>query len=433
VKILLVGLNFAPELIGVGKYTGELAVWLAKQGHDVRVVTAPPYYPAWRIASGYRACCYERGREQGVQVLRCPIWVPSAPTTPRRILHLLSFALSSFVPTVWQGLTWRPDVVWTAEPTAFSAPSALLAARLGGALACLHVQDLEVEAAESLRMLTRSWLVRAWRGAYGWVVRRFDLVSTISAALEGQIGAFGVASSRQCLFPNWVDTQAIRPLPEASPLRAELGLPEGQVVALYAGNMGEKQSVESLVEVAIRLERDPDITVVLAGDGAVRAKVEAMTSRLTNVVMLPLQSSARLNDLLNLADIHLLPQRPSVGSFALPSKFVGMLASGRPVVVQAEGGELSQIAQKCGVLLEPGDPAAMAAAIRDLAADRERREALGRTARRYAEMHFSRAMILGRYAQELEERVEIRRHRQNLAARLLAALTPARPPEGSRR
>jgi colanic acid biosynthesis glycosyl transferase WcaI len=103
------------------------------------------------------------------------------------------------------------------------------------------------------------------------------------------------------------------------------------------------------------------------------------------------------------------------------------------VVVQAEGGELSQIAQKCGVLLEPGDPAAMAAAIRDLAADRERREALGRTARRYAEMHFSRAMILGRYAQELEERVEIRRHRQNLAARLLAALTPARPPEGSRR
>jgi colanic acid biosynthesis glycosyl transferase WcaI len=52
-KILLYGINFAPELTGIGKYTGEMATWLVAQGHQVRLVTAPPYYPAWAVSPGY--------------------------------------------------------------------------------------------------------------------------------------------------------------------------------------------------------------------------------------------------------------------------------------------------------------------------------------------------------------------------------------------
>lgn len=52
-KILIHGINYAPELTGVGKYTAEMAVLLASRGHEVRVVCAPPYYPAWRVAKGY--------------------------------------------------------------------------------------------------------------------------------------------------------------------------------------------------------------------------------------------------------------------------------------------------------------------------------------------------------------------------------------------
>ena len=59
-KILIHGINFAPDLIGIAKYTGEMAGWLAAQGHAVRVVTAPPYYPAWRVADGYGAGRYQR-------------------------------------------------------------------------------------------------------------------------------------------------------------------------------------------------------------------------------------------------------------------------------------------------------------------------------------------------------------------------------------
>ena len=86
-KILLYGLNYAPEPVGIGKYSGELAEWLASQGHQVRVITAPPYFPEWRISSPYRNR-YSLKQCQGVRVLRCPLWVPRRPSGLTRLCIL---------------------------------------------------------------------------------------------------------------------------------------------------------------------------------------------------------------------------------------------------------------------------------------------------------------------------------------------------------
>lgn len=94
-KILLYGLNYSPEVIGIGKYTGELARHLAAQGHDVRVVTAPPYYPSWQVGEGFSGRRYSWAQQDGVDVWRCPLWVPKRVTGATRILHHLSFAASS--------------------------------------------------------------------------------------------------------------------------------------------------------------------------------------------------------------------------------------------------------------------------------------------------------------------------------------------------
>src|SRR5688572_13649337 len=107
-RVLIYGINYAPELTGIGKYTGEMAEWLAFRGHEVRVVTAPPYYPHWRVYEGYQSHWYTRhtsalpgGTSQasslgGLTVIRCPLWVPRRPSGLKRIIHLMSFALSSF-------------------------------------------------------------------------------------------------------------------------------------------------------------------------------------------------------------------------------------------------------------------------------------------------------------------------------------------------
>ena len=83
-KILLYGINYSPELTGIGKYSGEMATWLATQGHEVRVVTAPPYYPDWKVWQGFSAWRFYKRQEAGVTVIRCPLYVPARPVgSPR--------------------------------------------------------------------------------------------------------------------------------------------------------------------------------------------------------------------------------------------------------------------------------------------------------------------------------------------------------------
>src|SRR5690606_17414856 len=119
---------------------------------------------------------WSREPRDGAAVLRCPHYVPSRPTGRTRMLHLASFAATSFWPALWAGLSWRPDVVVTVEPTALVQPAALLAARLAGAKSWVHVQDLEFDAAFSLGVLGGGG-GRAARTAFAferWCLRRFD-------------------------------------------------------------------------------------------------------------------------------------------------------------------------------------------------------------------------------------------------------------------
>ncbi len=100
-KILVYGINYSPELTGIGKYTGEMVEWMASQGHDVRVITAPPYYPEWKVGERYSSWRYRR-EEGAATVWRCPLYVPKQPSTLKRLIHLGSFALSSFFPLMAQ-------------------------------------------------------------------------------------------------------------------------------------------------------------------------------------------------------------------------------------------------------------------------------------------------------------------------------------------
>ena len=119
-RILIYGLNSAPELTGIGKYTGEMASWLAARGHDVHLVTAPPYYPAWNVGVGHANAYRTEYPEPSLTVHRCPLYVPAQPTGARRMRHLISFALASF-PVVMREAVLLPDVVFTVEPTFFGA------------------------------------------------------------------------------------------------------------------------------------------------------------------------------------------------------------------------------------------------------------------------------------------------------------------------
>lgn len=402
-RILLLGLNYAPELTGIGKYSGEMMEWLAERGHEIRVVTTPPYYPAWKVRQDYRWWRYRRETSPaGAKIYRCPIWVPKKPGGVSRVIHLGSFAMSS-LPVALAMAAWRPEVVITVEPTFFNAPVALLTAALARAASWLHIQDFEIDAAFDLGLLPREGVVHNLAlAAERAIMGRFRHLSSISGNMVKRIAAKGVDASKAVLFPNWVDVDAVRPMNGRNSFREELGIGAHQVVLLYSGNMGVKQDLEILPRLAREYASRRDAHFIFCGEGAFRPQMEEMTRGLGNVSLLPLQPADRLNELLNAADIHLLPQYGNAADLVMPSKLTGMLASGRPVIATVnQGTQVAKVIENCGIAVTPGDLGALCHAVDRLAADPDLRQRLGKAARSFAEKNLGRDEVLQRFEAEM--------------------------------
>ncbi|OKH22668.1 glycosyl transferase [Chroogloeocystis siderophila 5.2 s.c.1] len=402
-RILVYGLNYTPELTGIGKYTGEMTEWLAAQGHEVRVVTALPYYPAWRVDAGFSPWRYCTEFLKGVKVWRCPLWVPHKPSGLKRILHLASFAIASFPVVLWQGLNWQPDVVFVVEPAFFCVVGALVTSRVSGAKAWLHIQDFEIDAGFDLGLLPSSGIVRSLISTIErWLTNRFDRVSTISEKMLERLKLKGVLIYKCVYFPNWVDTKTIYPLQHTSALRTELGIAPDTFVALYSGSMGEKQGLEVILAAAQMLAIDyPNILFVLCGEGSARKHLQKLAKKMLNVRFLNLQPVHRLNDLLNLANVHLLPQLPTAADLVMPSKLQGMCASGRPAIATVHPDtQIAQVLQSCGITVIPGDIIALTKALVILANHPEQCIELGKAARQFTLNNWQQEKVL----QQLEQK-----------------------------
>ncbi|PZP34344.1 MAG: colanic acid biosynthesis glycosyltransferase WcaI [Roseateles depolymerans] len=400
-RLLIYSANFAPEPTGIGKYSGEMAAWLAAQGHEVRVICAPPYYPAWKLDPAYGWPPYRRERWQGVEVFRAPLWVPQTPGGLKRLLHLVSFALSS-LPVLLAQWRWRPQVVMVVAPALVCAPGGALLARMAGAAAWLHIQDFEVDVAFQMGLLKGARL-RAWvSGMERWLYRRFDVVSSISRKMIERLREKQVPATAVRSLPNWVDVAHIQPLKTPSAYRAELGLPADAFVLLSSGTLGSKQGLNLIPEVARLLAAHRDIVFVVCGDGVMKPELERAAQKLPQLKLLPLQPFERLGELLGLADVHLLTQSVDAEDLVLPSKLTGMLASGRPVIATARADtEIASVVATCGRVVPPGDARALAAAILDLRADAELRGDLGAAARRFAEERLAMPAVLRQLEQDL--------------------------------
>ncbi|ATC23452.1 WcaI family glycosyltransferase [Caulobacter vibrioides] len=395
-KLLVIGLNYAPDFIGIPKYTTEMCEELARRGHQVTVVTAPPYYPAWEVPAAYRGA-WRSETLNGVRLVRAPIYVPKKPSGVTRLLHHLSFAATSLPAATFTALSQRPDVVLTVAPSLMSAPVALIAAKLSGAKSWLHIQDFEVDAAFELGMLRGERVRKLAQQLERCLLSGFDRVSTISASMRGLLLRKGVEDEAALEIRNWVDVDTVTVWPTSdTSYRQALQIPADHVVALYSGNMASKQGLETLAEVAALLEaRSAKVTLLLCGQGPLKSVLEEACANRPNVRFMDLQPIEKLPELLATADVHLLPQRAEAADLVLPSKLTGMLASGRPVVAMADNGTgLATEVEGCGLIVTPGDAAAMTGAVLRLAEDAPLRHELGVAARDRAEQRWRRSAVI---------------------------------------
>jgi colanic acid biosynthesis glycosyl transferase WcaI len=396
-RVLVVGLNYAPDLIGIAKYTTELCEDLARRGFQVEVVTAPPYYPAWRVPEDYRSGRRAMEVMNGVRLWRRRIDVPARPSGLKRLLHLMSFGLAAMLPAIGRARAMRPDLVFCVAPALFGAPAALMAARVAGATSWLHIQDFELDAAFELGLLKGGLARRLGLGLERALLKAFDRVSTISPKMVERLAAKGVAPDRALEIRNWVDVEETTPRPSSdTALRRELGISAAAPVLLYSGNMAAKQGLEVIAEAAEALQgARPDAVFLLVGNGPLRPRLEALCQGRTNVRFMDLQPAGRVPEVLATADIHLLPQRAEAADLVLPSKLAPMLASGRPVAAMAApGSSLAAEIEGAGLVTDPHDPGAWTAALMALIDNPDLRRRFGAAGRRRALERWDRRKVI---------------------------------------
>lgn len=370
-RILVWGINYAPEPTGIAPCNVALCRSLRARGHDVRMLTSFPYYPHWEKLPTDRGRLFRTDVLDGVPVHRCWHYVPRSVTLVGRLLHEGSFVLSSLL----RALTLTepaPDVVVVVSPPlllgaaawAFGWLRRLRSRRWRRVPHVFHVQDLQPDAAVGLRMVKPGPFTRALYALEAFAYRRAARVSGISSGMLRAFTRKGVPADRQVFFPNGIVFPDPAELPARGSWRARHGIGRRDFLAVYAGNFGFKQGLDVLLNAA-RQVRDPRVRIVLAGGGAQRSWLEGLVAehRLENLQLLPLQDEVAYREMMVDTDLCLITQQTGTGQFFFPSKLLSALGFARPVLAVAD--EDSELARAVGgggfgFVLPPADPAALA-------------------------------------------------------------------------
>lgn len=375
-RVLVWGINYAPEPTGIAPFNAGLCEWLARQGHEVEAVTTFPYYPAWRKRRGDRGRLFRTERIGGVTVRRCWHYVPARVTPLRRIVHEASFLLTSLLRVL---ALRRADVLVVVSPPLPLAVPAWIVSRLWRRPYVFHVQDLQPDAAVGLGLLRPGWFTRLLYVLEGFAYRKAAVVSGISEGMMAAFRAKGLGAAGRLFFPNWVpDRLAGAATAEAraaarTAFCARHGIPRDDFLLVYSGNVGVKQGLGVLVEAAGTMFGAVKRHWIVAGEGAGRAALvrlaEARGGR--GMLFLPLQPDDAFGQMLVAADVCVITQQRGTGQFFFPSKLLTALVHAKPILAVADpASELARAVERggFGVVAPPDDPLAVAQAAHDMAA-----------------------------------------------------------------
>jgi colanic acid biosynthesis glycosyl transferase WcaI len=402
-NILTYGINFYPELTGIGKYSGEMCFELAKN-HEVTMVAAPPYYPHWKVQKGYTNRWWKRETIKGVKVVRCPFYVPSEVTSKSRILHEFSFLFTSSLALIRQLFKPVDIIVCIVTPFHLGIPARIFSI-LKGVPMVYHIQDLQVDAARDLGMIKNQRLLSFLEGMEKWILRKTTAVSTISSGMIDKVKNKGVSEDKIIFFPNWVDSEIIYPMPKSDSLKQDLGFDEADRIVLYSGNLGEKQGLDQILDVATELQHVGNLKFAIVGEGGIKDKLVATAKKrqLSNVQFFPLQPYEKLSALLAMADLHLVLQKKSAADLVMPSKLTSILAVGGCAIVTAsEGTSLHKVVKgnNLGIVIEPEDISILKATIEHNI--NSNLTEYQQNARAYAEKYLDKTSIIKTFEEDLK-------------------------------
>jgi colanic acid biosynthesis glycosyl transferase WcaI len=410
-RILIYSYNYHPEPIGIAPLMTELAEGMVKRGHEVRVVTAMPWYPEAEIYPQYQNKLFLTECINGVRIQRCFIWTSTARSLKNRALFELSFASLSLI-QAFNG--WRPDVILLTVPGLPVCIPAWLVSRVYRTPLVLNLQDILPDAAVHVGLITSKKLIEIFKFLEKFAYEKATKISVIADGFTKNITAKGVPPEKIVEISNWVDVDSIKPLPrENNYFRRDYQL-EDKFVVLYSGNIALTQGLETVIEAANLLEYIPEIAVVIVGERKALSRLEEYCQQrgIKNVRLLPFQPQEQLAEMYAGTDVGLVVQKKNVVDFNMPSKIQKLLASGLAIVasVPNTGTAARAIENSCGgLVVPPEDPQALAEAIVKLYGDRKLTQKLGSASRKFAEENYAFSGALDRYEQLFNSLIERRK------------------------
>jgi len=394
----------------------ELARCLAAQGHRVTVIASLVSYmtgektsptspslvtsPAERAGGGIPAGNEVEGE---VRILRANTYSALHKSFVHRVLAFVSFMTSSF----FLGLEVKQvDLVWGTSPPIFQGATAWLLARLKRVPLLFEVRDLWPKFAVAVGVLTNPLLIRMSEWLERFLYRSADRVMVNSPGYLEHVQSRG--AKRVDIVTNGADPEIFDPVDDGVAFRTRHLLAD-KFVVLYAGAHGVSNDLGVVLESARLLNDMPQVRIVFLGDGKEKnhLKEQARKLRLTNVLFLPPVPKKEVPAMLAGADACLAILKPiEAYKTTYPNKVFDYMAAGRPIALAIDG-EIRDVVEAAGggVFAQPGDPAALANAIRALVNDPVYSRAMGMAGRRYIEAHFSRAVLAEKLGRIMEEMV----------------------------
>jgi colanic acid biosynthesis glycosyl transferase WcaI len=395
-RVLVLNQYYWPGVEATGQLLSQLCADLSRD-YAVTVITGRLAEP--RAGAG-------RTVHEGVEVVRV-----RSTAFPRRVLALRALNYLTFLAASARAAAAapRPQVVLCMTDPPVVAIVALAAARRARASLVVISQDVFPEIAVLLHRIENGLVVRLLRAAISAYLKRADRVVAIGEAMRHRLEAKGAAAERLRVIPNWVDTRFLEAKPRENDWSRKVGLTD-RFVVMHSGNVGFAQDLDTVVRSATFLRDLDDLAIAVIGDGARLAELMELADLLEvdRVRFLGYQPREVLPYSLSSAHVHVVGLAAGLAGYVVPSRLYGVLAVGRAVIAAADAeSETAELVSRigCGVVVPPGRPELVAAAIRRAHDGEYDLEEMGRRARAYAVAEADRSVAVDRYREMLAELV----------------------------
>ena len=403
--ILLLNEYYPPDTSATAKMAAQVAEALA-QRHQVTVVAGRPSYDP---EARYPYAVLRLGRRNKVTVECVGSTAFPRHQMPRRVANYLSY-LALAVP---RALALRPDIILAMTDPPVAGIAGALIARLAGRPFVYNIRDLYPDMAVGGDIVRAGKWVARWESLHRWALKQAARVIVLGDDMRERILAKGVAAERVVVVRDGTMPATTPAKTPASTVAQEADQSDPVVqeirhgfpfVVLHAGNLGFYGAWDTLLAAAKTLSNE-NTGLVFIGDGANRAALESAAHNLANVKFAPFRPVGQIAQVMMAGDVHIVTVKRGLEGVVVPSKLYSILAAGRPIIVVAPAEcDAARIVVEsgCGVAADPDDPAAVAAAIRELSAQPARLAEMGRRARETA-AKYARVDELKRFVAIVED------------------------------